>query len=52
MASKTVLLSLNQGDILRVLIRLSAEPVFIGETSFVIKKVATPITKKSYWYMT
>ncbi|MED2040254.1 exosporium leader peptide-containing protein [Bacillus wiedmannii] len=34
MASKTILFSLNQGDVLRVLIRLSAGPVFIGEASF------------------
>ncbi|WP_241846086.1 collagen-like protein [Bacillus thuringiensis] len=39
MASKTVLLSLNQRDVLRVLIRLSAGPVFIGEASFVVEKV-------------
>ncbi|PEM40886.1 hypothetical protein COF80_25975 [Bacillus toyonensis] len=39
MASKTVLLSLNQGDVLRVLIRLSAGPVFTGDASFVVEKV-------------
>jgi exosporium-targeted protein len=39
MVSKTVLLSLNQGDILRVLIRLSSEPVSIGDASFVVEKV-------------
>ncbi|NIL30915.1 collagen-like triple helix repeat-containing protein [Bacillus thuringiensis] len=39
MVSKTVLLSLNQGDILRVLIRLSSGPVFIGDASFVVEKV-------------
>lgn len=39
MISKTILLSLNQGDVLRVLIRLSSGPVFIGEASFVVEKV-------------
>lgn len=39
MVSKTVLLSLNQGDVLRVLIRFSSGPVFIGDASFVVEKV-------------
>ncbi|QEL82553.1 exosporium leader peptide-containing protein (plasmid) [Bacillus sp. JAS24-2] len=39
MVSKTVLLSLNQGDILRVLIRLSSGPVSIGDASLVVEKV-------------
>ncbi|GAB6488327.1 hypothetical protein bcgnr5396_49600 [Bacillus cereus] len=39
MVSKTVLLSLNQGDVLRILIRLSAGTVFIGDASFVVEKV-------------
>ncbi|PEL97655.1 hypothetical protein CN604_18480 [Bacillus wiedmannii] len=39
MASKTVLLSLNQGDVLRVLIRLSFGTVFIDGASFVVVKV-------------
>lgn len=39
MVSKTVLLSLNQGDVLRVLIRLSSGPVSIGDASFVVEKV-------------
>ncbi|WP_257145418.1 exosporium leader peptide-containing protein [Bacillus cereus] len=38
-ASKTVLLSLNQGYVLRALIRLSAGLIFIGEASFFIEKV-------------
>ncbi|WP_144474077.1 exosporium leader peptide-containing protein [Bacillus tropicus] len=40
MVSKTVLLSLNQGDVLRVLIRLSSGPVFIGDASLVVEKVS------------
>ncbi|WP_144502574.1 exosporium leader peptide-containing protein [Bacillus thuringiensis] len=39
MVSKTVLLSLNQGDVLRVLIRLSSGPVSIGDASFVVEKI-------------
>ncbi|PHA11324.1 hypothetical protein COI69_32470 [Bacillus cereus] len=39
MVSKTVLLSLNQGDVLRVLIRFSSGPVFIGDASLVVEKV-------------
>lgn len=39
MVSKTVLLSLNQGDVLRVLIRLSSVPVSIGDASFVVEKI-------------